>query len=71
MKQPQGGLRPALTRPVTIILLSVVSALLFAAPATAAPPEVQKAPPPLTAQWWQKFMSIGDTNALARCDVGT
>jgi hypothetical protein len=71
MKLPQEGLRRALARPLTIILLSVASALLLAPSAAAAPPEVKKAPPPLTAQWWQSFMSIGDTNALARCDVGT
>jgi hypothetical protein len=39
--------------------------------ANAATAKVDKPDASLTASWWQKFVAIADSNALARCDVGT
>lgn len=59
------------SRLVWAVVLAIASTVFVAAPAFAAAPDVQKAPPPLTAQWWQSFLSVdASTNPLSRCDVG-
>jgi hypothetical protein len=52
---------------VSVLLLSL---LLGPTAAVAAPPQVKKSPPSLTALWWQTFLSISG-NPLDRCDLGT
>jgi hypothetical protein len=54
--------------------LSVILGSLLLGPATtlAAPSQVKKPPPSLTALWWQTFLSIpASANPLDRCDLGT
>ena len=71
-------LRLNLSRLFWAVLLAIGSSLFVAAPVFAtAPnvhataPHVQKAPPRLTAQWWQSFLSVkASTHPLSRCDVG-
>lgn len=54
-------------------LISATVMLLPMAAANAALPDLQKPPPPLTAQWWQTFLAVNSSgsNPLDRCDLGT
>ncbi len=64
-------LRVSSSRLVWAVVLAIASTVFVGAPASATPPNVQKAPPPLTSQWWQSFLSAdASTDPLNRCDVG-
>jgi hypothetical protein len=66
-----GRLSLGRSRVVWMLALAIASVMFAAAaPASAAPPVAKKPSPPLTAQWWQSFVSIGG-NALDRCDIGS
>jgi hypothetical protein len=52
---------------VSVLLVSLV---LASPAAVAAPPQVKKPAPGLTALWWQTFLSLSG-NPLDRCDLGT
>jgi hypothetical protein len=52
-----------------LFALSIMLAALLAPPASAAAPTVTAPSPPLTAAWWQTFLSTpGDS--FSRCDLG-
>ncbi len=56
---------------VWAVVLAIASTVFVAAPAFATAPDVKKAPPQLTAQWWQSFLSVNArSHPLSRCDVG-
>jgi hypothetical protein len=65
-----GGPSIGRSRLVWILAVALASMVFAAAPATAAPPDVNKPSPPLTAEWWQRFVAISG-NPLDRCDIGS
>jgi hypothetical protein len=57
---------------ILALAIGLASMLFTVVPASAAPPDLRKPSPPLTAQWWQSFMPLNQgPSALDRCDVGT